>query len=165
MALNSRGNMDAGRQLPEPLAKAFALADADMEANMQRAGQCTLGKLITLLSSRPLDQEVVFDFCRVQPGHLISWRGVYAMLALTPNFDAFKYDNPRYQNPITVRELLAELKAAIGKTFTGYKGGEFTMGEDTFLWVDAMGESTNTAIMGIEDYKHSTIISTRRIEL
>lgn len=165
MTLNSRGNMDAERPLPANVAAAFAAADAATEQSLLRARVWTLGELITALTARPLDQEVVFDFCRVQPGRLISWRGVYAMLALTPNFDAFKYDNPRYQNPITVRELLEELRKAIGATFTGYKGGEFVMDESTFMWVDGMGESTNTAIVGIEDYKHATIISTRRVEL
>lgn len=144
----------------EQVHRALRAVNEVIDTALAQQQVCTLGKLIDLLEQREQGQQVIFDFCRVQPGHLISYRGYYHMLAITPNFGAFKYDHPRYNTPITVGELLAQLKAAVGATFEGYKGGVFVMSRDTWLWVDALGESTGTAVLGIEAYDYATIIRT-----
>lgn len=140
--------------------KMMADCDNAVDASFKQQGNWTLGQLIDALEKRAQEQRVIFDFCRVQPGRLVSYRGYYRMLAITPNFAAFHYDNERYNKPITVAELLAELKAAIGATFVGYKGGDFVMSRDTWLWVDEPDQSTGTAVLGLEDDKFETIIRT-----
>ena len=90
----------------------------------------------------------------VPAGYLHSWRGDYAKLSI----DAYKsyVPNPEYvegtkwdQNDITSRkfipdpgatltvaELLEDAKNAIGKSFEGYKGGDFIMYLGTGVYAD-----------------------------
>ena len=56
-----------------------------------------------------------------------SWRGDYFKLAFEP-----------VEN-ITVGEMLEAAKSALGATYEGYKGGEYTMHEDTSIHVDFKG--------------------------
>ena len=49
-----------------------------------------------------------------------------------------------------MKEILKEALLAHGKTFEGYKGGEFTMEGDTPVWYSHYG-TTGPAIMGITD--------------
>lgn len=112
----------------------------------------TLGRLIRLLEGERPDNTVRFDFGGFIPRRLGSWRGVYAELALG-------YDND-WQKPVTVAELLAELRSAIGKTFTGYKGGEFKMDKGTKVWADNYGEYNQRAIVGLADCDYRTVLAT-----
>ena len=41
----------------------------------------------------------------------------------------------------TISDMLNYAKSAMGNTFEGYKGGEYTMGEDTPCWISPYGES------------------------
>ena len=45
----------------------------------------------------------------------------------------------RHDGTRPAAELLAECKAAMGRVFTGYKGGDFVMGALTPLWVASYG--------------------------
>lgn len=71
---------------------------------------------------------------------LHSYRGYYSDLALTPT----------HGEPITLRDLLVLCEAALGGTFEGYKGGGFTMEEDTPLWIATHGYATQVAVMACE---------------
>lgn len=53
--------------------------------------------------------------------------------------------------------------AKIGKTFTGYKGGDFEMSRRTPVWVANYGNAGNTGIVGIHDDGYSVIILTAYI--
>ena len=117
----------------------------------------TLGELIAWLESiqgRGEDEpaEVVFDFCRASPDSLRGSRGDYAELALGFTFDKV----------MAAKDLLKMCRDAVGKTFPGYKGGDFLMGEDTQVWVDQYGDWTGTAIDGF-DYDYRGIIRTKRV--
>lgn len=84
------------------------------------------------------------------PGKLNSWRGIYAELALEhclniPPATTLTHD-PRRR---TVGELLAECEAANGKTFKGWKGGDFIMKRDTRVWIDNRGECNEVGIKRI----------------
>jgi hypothetical protein len=57
-----------------------------------------------------------------------SYRGFYQELAFEP------------AKNITVGEMLACAKDALGKTYTGYKGGEFKMHEYTDVYLANYGE-------------------------
>ena len=90
---------------------------------MHRAStQMTLGKMIAALEKMPSDS-VVINLSRPH-----SYRGYYCDLA-------FENDSGTCQ----AGELLAVCKSAIGKTFEGYKGGNYTMKESTPVWIAEYG--------------------------
>lgn len=87
-----------------------------------------LGDLITLLEKFPADKKVSQGF-----GNPHSWRGAYAELAFEPIGET------------TVGEMLAAAKEAVGQTYTGWKGGDFTMGLDTPVNIDYVGSWSDGA--------------------
>jgi hypothetical protein len=110
------------------------LVAQERAVRLLQSDQMTLGRLIdwlTLVADQSLP--VVFDF-GPKPTTLASWRGIYAELALG-------YDD--VVSPPTVAELLAECRRADGTTFTGWKGGDFTMGRETAVWVANRGETSD----------------------
>jgi hypothetical protein len=116
----------------------------------QDYGTMSLGTLIDALTHRPRDEEVRFDFGYMVPQGLGSYRGYYYHLALG------------YKENATVRvaDLLKELRAAVGQTFEGYKGGDFTMSRDTPIWVANYSECPGTTIVGLADCRFQTVILT-----
>ena len=84
--------------------------------------QLTLGRLIATLEAMPRGAQVAN---LRDPG---SYRGYYQDLYFEQQFGT---------RPAS--ELLADCKAAMGKVFEGYKGGEYVMGELTPLWVATYG--------------------------
>lgn len=113
--------------------------------SLKHSHQMTIGKLIealTMIKQEVPDAEVYFDFCGFFPTGIDSWRGIYEELALN-----YKKDG----EPMSINNFLAMLKQAIGQTFTGYKGGEYTMHADTPLWVANGSEVGNTAVVGAID--------------
>lgn len=65
--------------------------------------------------------------CRKGLVHPHSYRGYYEDLAFEVGRD------------VPVHEMLREAKECLGKTFEGYKGGEFTMHEYTEVWLADWG--------------------------
>lgn len=141
-------------------ARAKSLAESD---------QLTVGEIIAKLEPIIENQKkrmadgkreeatVVYDFEYLFPTRIDSWRGIYAELAL--NF----VDNDRggsNEKEMTVTEFLEMMKSVIGKEFTGYKGGEYTMSESTPVWVANYGNSGNTAVIDIVDYGYKVVIIT-----
>jgi hypothetical protein len=89
----------------------------------ERAGtQLTLGTMIQALGEMPPDTPI----CGL--GELRSYRGYYTDLAFEPT-----------NRTETAAEVLKRCKAAMGKVFEGYKGGDFQMGQLTPLWVAPYG--------------------------
>lgn len=95
--------------------------------------QMTLGKLIAELEKLP-PETPVFGL-----GKLMSYRGYYCDLAFSPTGEQR-----------SVKSLLDECREAMGKVFTGYKGGDYVMGETTPLWLAAYGEC-GERIMGLSE--------------
>lgn len=58
-----------------------------------------------------------------------SYRGYYEELAFVP------------AENVTVASMLAAAKSAIGRTFTGWKGGDFTMGEWSNVYLAKIGNT------------------------
>jgi hypothetical protein len=120
-----------------------------------KSDQITLGALIAKLQAvKDKKSPVVFDFCGMKPTNVYSWRGAYCELALG-------YTDPDSKD-VTVASLLKELKSAIGKSFTGYKGGDFTMSKDTPIWVDNWGRYTLTAIVDVLDDGYQVMLITKQ---
>ena len=111
-----------------------------------------LGDFIKILEERPQDQTISFDFCGFAPKKFDSYRGYYEDLSLSPSDETY--------SKVKVADVLADAKAAMGKTFTGYKGGEFLMDADTLLWTSPYGESHSTAIIDVTGDDFETIIVT-----
>jgi hypothetical protein len=84
-----------------------------------------LGDAITFLESR--DPAALLQVGLINPH---SWRGRYNDLAVEPG-----------RKPQTVADALAVLRTCVGRTFEGYKGGDFKMDKLTDLYLDHYGKS------------------------
>lgn len=96
-----------------------------MNAQRQRERsrtQMTLGQVIKRC------QELKPGTCIHKLGTLDSYRGYYRDLA----FDPITRRRP-------VKDVLKECRDAMGRTFKGYKGGDYMMGEATPVWVASYG--------------------------
>ena len=113
-------------------------------------GRLNVGQLIALLKERPKDESVQFDFGGIAPTKCANYRGYYQDLAI--GFDE--------EGHATVGSLLAELTAAVGQTFMGWKGGEYVMRRNSSLWVANPGRTTDTVIVGINDCDYLTVLRT-----
>lgn len=129
--------------------QSYINALSDM-ARMTRGNyHLTLGQAIQQLSTTDPNLPVRFDNGD-SPGKAMSYRGYYSDLAISPE---------SHVDPVSVSEFLATLKGALNKTFTGYKGGDFTMGEDAPLWC-ADYSMLGLAIMDLQvDDKGVTILT------
>lgn len=119
------------------------------------ARQLTLGKLIELLEQQQPTKQVVFDFCRMVPTMLDSYRGYYVDLALG-------YGD---SGSPTVADLLALLKRAVGNVYSGYKGGHYRMDNETALWVANYSHTSDTVIVGVHDSNWEVVLETTHINL
>lgn len=90
-----------------------------------------LGDIIATLEQFPREQVVPLGWGR---GSAHSYRGFYEDLAFSP------------RRNVTVGEMLDEARSAVGKTFSGWKGGEYEM--DTFVscWLALSGDSSGDGI-------------------
>jgi hypothetical protein len=104
-------------------------------------GIITLGEIIDKLSTESPSSPVKVQWGGVLTdfGDLMSYRGYYSDLAIDAG------DSER-----TVDQVLSALRSANGKTFYGYKGGDFTMGRGTLVWVSSYGECTGVGVTGVE---------------
>ena len=112
--------------------------------------QISLGEFTDLILNLP-DATEVQVAPGVYPEGVTSYRGYYEDLAL--EFGS---------TPINARELGVTLIRANGKEFTGYKGGEFYMDDDTAIWLANYG-SCGRAITGIE-YDEAAGVATIKTE-
>lgn len=121
-----------------------------------------LGQLIDGLDGWAADLPVRFEGVRSGcPGPLISWRGIYAELALEHGYDPDNTsgpDDPPYKSRArpTVGALIEECHAAEGKRFKGYKGGNYKMDRSTRVWVDNYGEYNKIGLTALR-YKDGVV--------
>lgn len=85
----------------------------------------TLGELIKYLEARDPETKMVIGF---HSPH--SFRGYYEQLAFKP------------ATGLTIGNCLDAAKTALGTTYEGYKGGDFTMRESTTVCLACYGKST-----------------------
>jgi hypothetical protein len=105
--------------------------------------QLTLGGLIAALEGFSYDRSVRFAFGRFEVSSVASYRGYYDELALgwiDPVFDAPSK---------TVRDVLEDLKSAVGMRFDGYKGGSNIMSANTPMWAARWGDAFQAVIVGV----------------
>lgn len=94
--------------------------------------QMTLGDLIAALEAMTPDAEVA----NLRGPH--SYRGYYSDLA----FEICDGLRP-------AKDLLSQCKAAMGRAFVGYKGGDYVMGKVTPIWISEFGSASGTKLMAI----------------
>jgi hypothetical protein len=115
------------------------------EKSFKESDQLTLGQIIEkvekiLESGGDKKAEVVYDFGHFYPTEIDSWRGAYQELALNYTTKG---------KELEAEEFLKMLKEANGKTFTGYKGGDFLMDLNTPVWVSNYSEACDTAVIDV----------------
>lgn len=136
------------------------------DAKFARSKQFSLGKLIAEMEKCGVSKRdgyakiLYFDFGSAIPTELSSYRGAYNELAL--GYGLLK-DIPESQR-VTAPQLLDKLKEAIGKTYSGWLNGEYTMSKNTPIWVANPGENGHTGIVGIIDDSWRLIILTEYTE-
>jgi hypothetical protein len=94
---------------------------------------------------------VRFDLEYLKPTGIDSWRGSYDELAL-------EFGTEGREPPLS--EFIEMLKEADGKTYTGYKGGDYTMSRHTPVWVANYGNIGNTAVIDVVDNDYEIILIT-----
>lgn len=114
------------------------------KTKFEQSDQLSLGRLIDELEKIKADENphVVFDFGDLIPVRFDSWRGAYDELCL--NYASFDE-----KEPLRLSEFISMCKLAVDKVFHGYKGGVFRMGLETPVWVANLGNSGNTALVGV----------------
>lgn len=131
----------------------------------------TIGGLRDALAKFPSDLPIFID--KRHPTALSSYRGFYNDLAIERSGNNITQDETvlderpepldlpfsghywpgcaevRIKQPATVGELVKALNLAIGATFEGYKGGQYTMHAGTDLWVSEYGHVDDLRIVSI----------------
>lgn len=111
----------------------------------------TLGSLIKILEGSDITSLVTFSDGKT-PGSEDSYRGYYSDLA---------FDNS--DEPKTVAQFLEQVKKALDKSYTGYKGGDFIMDASTPLWRAEYG-SCGEAIISAQDIGGKLILITKQLD-
>lgn len=114
-------------------AKAESLADKPI---------ITLGELIAKLEQQDGEADLAVQYHETlrEVSDVDSYRGYYSDLAIEPGGDSYG----------SVAYGLDLLREAVGKTFTGYKGGDYTMTSRTLVWVDHYGNYSGLGVTGVE---------------
>lgn len=102
----------------------------------------TLSEIIGFLEEQPPEKVVPVGF---EGPH--SYRGYYQDLAFEPACG------------ITVGEMLNAARSALGKTYCGYKGGEYTVDGYTTCWIaeyGCCGESVGQLLLEYMCGEHTT---------
>lgn len=100
-----------------------------------------LGQFIAELRDQQLDKQVRIAPFDLVPVAFSSYRGYYEDLALSYQVDG----------DMSAAELLALCREALGKTFQGWKGGNYKMYEYTRLWISNRGRVSNRLVKSIQD--------------
>ncbi len=104
--------------------------------------ELTIGQITNkLLSLEDQNAYLSFDWGGAYPKSITSSRGYYDELCI-------EYSG-NYEDSIFVKDFVKLCQEAIGKTYTGWKGGEYTMDENTPVWVACSGCTSNTKICDI----------------
>lgn len=177
-----------GKQLQKMLDDSVKARRSD---NMKTSKQLILCEFISKLEN-VINKElpIVFDDSDHVPTAIGSWRGAYGELAIcyeggdSFNTDKIEYEDFEYGHSYEqqdtdlpkkpkVKDLLNMLKLISGKSFTGYKGGNFEMGKTTPIWVANHGTSSGykdskdvwtQAITDIQESGKNVVIITKLIE-
>jgi hypothetical protein len=123
-----------------------------------------IGKLIRKLETADPEVPVFFGFCGCFPTTISTYRGDYSQPSL--GWLPSGYSTHTEDNPPSVAKLLEELRSSIdGRTFKGWKGGDFSFEESQELHIDNPGDCTGTHIESVVISEHNVTINTEEREL
>lgn len=123
----------------------FINAAMEREKQKRERDNYNLGNLIEDLEKYPSDAEVSIEPFGLYPTGFGSYRGYYEDLSI-------EYTTEKYNGKVLeCGELLKKAKECVGKTFYGYKGGEFTMTKSSVIWLANYGDNTHIILTGVED--------------
>ena len=129
---------------------------------MKTSSQLVLGELILKLEAIDGNLPIYFDNKKYRPTSVDSWRGSYCELSINyegegsinsdkiekvhkiegmEDYITYETIDTTLPKDVRVKDLLQVLRNAVGKTMTGYKGGDFLIGKTTPLWVSSYGQS------------------------
>ena len=119
------------------------LVDTDTRAPDRRKpmNSMNLGELIDALAECPAEYLRIAEPMPLTPRSVSSYRGYYEDLAI-------EYVEG-YGEKMRLDHFLTTLRSAVGETFEGYKGGEYTMSRDTCVWVSNHGKASSTRVSGV----------------
>lgn len=95
----------------------------------------TLGRLIKAAENAPQDGVVRFADGGY-PGSEDSYRGYYSDLSFGQS-----------ETPVTVADFLKQARGALGETYYGYKGGNYTMTAETPVWRAEYGSCGDAIVL------------------
>lgn len=115
----------------------------------------SLGILLEKIKQCDSDKPVKFKGYRDGsfPNEYDSYRGYYRLIAIEPGKELVK-----------VSEFVEMTKDSIGNTYTGYKGGEYTMNQNTPVWVSDWGTASGMGITGVDEAKDAVYLIVSDIE-
>lgn len=138
------------------------------DESFDKSPQITLGELLEALENIPTKQgsdnepvQISFDFGTAYPTGFSSWRGSYDEIAI--NYALSGYDAEQFAHT-DLKDFVEWLKKTIGATYTGWKGGDFTMDKNTPVWVANDGNVGNTGVIGVLNQGYEVIILTQYCE-
>lgn len=127
-----------------------AAVAADIRSKVDERGQMGIGELSSLLkaagASKPVHAAIGDESLGSVSAVVRSYRGYYEQLAIEPG------------EVTTAGELASALDAAVGATFYGYKGGNYTMSRNTPVWFSGYGEATGCAITGVVETDRAVVL-------
>jgi len=128
-------------------------AQVDQQVNEMCAkkGQMSLGELVARLEAANPNAIVRFED-GTYPRDFDSYRGYYRFVAVDHGPEC------------TVAQFLSKTKQAIGATFVGYKGGEFTMTKFTPVWVSEYGRASGIGIVDVQSSDKEVVLRTALID-
>lgn len=119
----------------------------------RHSGQMTLGSFISRLKELDENTLILFRDSRVDRTYIVSdfssYRGYYEDLAIEP--EVFALHN---RHRAVASNVLHMAKTCLGKSFCGYKGGEYVMNKGTALWLSSYGVATGMRVCGVSDDGH-----------
>jgi hypothetical protein len=109
----------------------------------------TVGETLRFLAKCRPASKVLISGRGNASDRFLSWRGSYEQLSISP--DAEK--------EITVSDFYTALHDMLGQTITGWKGGDYTVGEQTELYADPWGAYTDHRIVGGSEYRNHVCLN------
>lgn len=108
-----------------------------------------LGQLIDALKMSPQENVLLVSGpTSLGPTSVNSYRGYYEDLAIAVEEGA----RPK------VCDFVRVLEQAIGKTFQGYKGGDYTMDKGTLVWVSNYGRASGCVVDRVDNDDTTTYL-------
>lgn len=131
--------------------------------HLDQTGQLSLGEIIEKLELvENKEKKVYIGFKGVYLKlDSFSFRGDYSALACSYDFDTKEDLCKETSKAPKVIEVLTYLKSCIGETYEGWKGGEFTMSENTPFYITETpcSSSASSFVFSIDDcYKEFLLL-------